>query len=91
MNNITELNNIERENALLQYCPRDWEFELKNEIDIFRQTQSQFRLNLCLTYVRGESLHNIQYSTEYVQFGRDLRTNSKRIRNILSQIFDNNK
>lgn len=80
---------MQNEEALLQFCPRVWEQELRNEMYTYRRTQSQFRLNLCLTYIKGESLHNIQYSVEFNQFKRDLSSNSNRIRGILNEMFEN--
>lgn len=90
LSNTNELNNTDNEEMLFQFCPREWEIELRNEMYTFRRTQSQFRLNLCLTYIRGESLHNIQYSTELAQFKRELNTGSRRINDILSNFFKEN-
>lgn len=90
LTNSALLNIGELENELYRFCPENWAQRLRVEFGAYRESQSQFGLQMALSYLRGQSLHNLEFSREFILFHRELKMGSGRIKLLLTGIYKNN-
>lgn len=89
--NLSLLNDQQYAYELYEFCPQnDWKQKLKDEIQLFRETKSMFKLSLTLSHLRGQSLYKLEHSRDYIMFKRELKHGSKIIRKLLSEMFKEN-
>lgn len=82
MGNLDLLNDSKIENELFEFCglsSQDWEEKIKPGINHYLKTKSGFDISLALSYLRGESLWELEHSREYILFLAELRQKSNKI------------
>lgn len=90
LTNTALLNDGELESELYGFCPESWRQRLQDEFKFYHENGSLFKLQMALSYLRGQSLHNLEFSREFILFRRELKRGSGRIKLLLARIYKNN-